>query len=231
MKQTLLLLNSITNAMSSASDLPLALRQALIGQLLGDAYADKSSPTSNTRISWSFGTAFQDYALFMHSLYMDYCAKGVYPVNVKAKKDGRSYCNYRLKTASVAVFNDYYAMFYRLNSATGKFEKQVPEAIMELMNPITLAHLIMGDGNFDSERNRVRIYTNSFSYEDCLRLAQSITSMGIQTSVMFDKSGKKGSQYILTIGAMQLDLLRSTVTPHMCSSMLYRIGSKPNLSL
>jgi len=64
------------------------------------------------------------------------------------------------------------------------------------MTPITLAHLIMGDGNYDSTRNRVRIYTNAFSYEDNLRIAAAVTEkLGISTSVMHDRK----DQYILTI--------------------------------
>ncbi len=34
----------------------------------------------------------------------------------------------------------------------------------------------MGDGNYDRGRNRVRIFTNSFSHEDCVRLAAAITT-------------------------------------------------------
>lgn len=209
-----------TMSARNAPDLPIELRQALIGQLLGDAYADKSSPTSNTRISWSFGTDFQQYAEYMYNLFADYCNKGVNAVNVSA--GGKTY--YRLKTTTLAIFNMYYNMFYSRNPVSGKLEKRVPADVNNLMNPITLAHLIMGDGNFDSGRNRVRIFTNSFSYDDCVRLAESITQMGIRTAVLQDKVTKKGPQYILTIGALQLDLLRSTVSSHMHSSMLYRIG-------
>jgi hypothetical protein len=83
----------------------------------------------------------------------------------------------------------------------------------------------MGDGNYDEGRNRVRIYTNSYSHTDCILLASSITAMGIITQVMTDKVDSKGNaRYILTIGASQLDTLRKCVVPHMECSMLYRIG-------
>jgi hypothetical protein len=42
------------------------------------------------------------------------------------------------------------------------------------MDPIVLAYLIMGDGNFDKGRNRVRIYTNSFIKQEVEELALSI---------------------------------------------------------
>lgn len=93
------------------------------------------------------------------------------------------------------------------------------------MNPIVLAHLIMGDGNYHITHNRVRIFTNSFTYNDCVRLAESITNMGITTRVLFDRVGKDGNkQYILSIDSPFLNTLQTTVGPYMHSSMLYRIG-------
>lgn len=93
---------------------------------------------------------------------------------------------------------------------------------MDLMDPIVLAYLIQGDGNFDKGRNRVRIYTNSYSKSDVESLALAInTKLNIYTGVLLDRKDK--DQWILTIGAKNLDLL-SPVTPHIQPSMLYRIG-------
>ena len=39
------------------------------------------------------------------------------------------------------------------------------------MDPTVLAYLIMTDGNFDKSRNRVRIYTNSYSKVEVTKLA------------------------------------------------------------
>ena len=47
-----------------------------------------------------------------------------------------------------------------------KNEKVVPKEIEHWFNAISLAHLIMGDGNFLKERNLIRIYTNSFIKND-----------------------------------------------------------------
>lgn len=95
------------------------------------------------------------------------------------------------------------------------------------MSPVVLAFLIMGDGNFDTSRNRVRIYTNSFTHSDCLLLAQAIEAKcDIKTSVMYDRK----DQYILTIGATQLPKLRALVLDHIHPKMNYRIGL-PNNSI
>lgn len=112
-------------------------------------------------------------------------------------------------------------MFYEFNEDLNKYVKIVPKNIGELMNPIVLAYLIMTDGNLDKGRNRVRIYTNSYSKEEVESLAKAINNnLGIYTGVLHDRN----NQWILTIGAKYLDLLINTASKHFHSSMQYRIG-------
>ena len=89
------------------------------------------------------------------------------------------------------------------------------------MNPIMLAYLIMSDGNYDKSRNRIRIYTNSFKKEEVQLLANAIEHVfNIYVGVLHDRK----DQWILTIGAKQLESLRNIVKPYIINSMLYRIG-------
>jgi hypothetical protein len=112
-----------------------------------------------------------------------------------------------------------------LDPVTGKYIKIVPLEINELMSPITLAHLIMTDGGYHKKHNMVRIFTYNFTLNHCNRLAQSITDLGITTKVVYDRKGKDGKdQYVLKIGALQLEALRKMVIPHMEKSMYYRVG-------
>ena len=56
------------------------------------------------------------------------------------------------------------------------------------MNPIVLAYLIMTDGNFDKSRNRIRIYTNSYSKLEVEKLAKSIElKLDIYVGVLHDR--------------------------------------------
>ncbi|RYE27631.1 MAG: hypothetical protein EOP45_00300 [Sphingobacteriaceae bacterium] len=218
-------MNMMNNKHSSLSQLTTPMLHAAVGQLLADAHADKSSATSNTRLSWSFGSGYEQYAEFIATLFSNYCKKGVYSVNVVAKKGGDSYTNYRLKTATLPVFNALYDMFYVLDPITNKRVKIVPLNIDDFMSAVTLAHLIMGDGGYNKSMNIVRIYTYNFTLEDCNRLSLSISNLGIFTEVKYDRLGKNGDkQYILKIDTSQLVLLRSLVLPHMDASMHYRVG-------
>ena len=59
------------------------LRKIIIGQILGDAHIEKIM--TNCRMSFSFGTAFQEYANWIYTLFTPFCTNPVYSVLVKAK--------------------------------------------------------------------------------------------------------------------------------------------------
>jgi len=199
--------------------LPIELNSILIGIMLSDGGLYRSSPSANTRFEMSFGEKYKELAFHIGDLFKDYMSNPVKSLEVKGKN--KVYNNYRFKTKTLKIFNSYHDMFYKLNPDTNKYIKIVPENIIDLMNPIVLAYLIQGDGNFDQSRNRVRIYTNSYSKIEVENLAKSIkTKLNIYTAVLLDRK----DQYILTIGAKNLNLLRNMVTPHFHSSMLYRLG-------
>lgn len=199
--------------------LPENLHFVLIGIMLGDGFIYRSSLTSNSRFEMSFGSDYEQFAESIGKLFKDFMKKPVRVIEIRGKH--KNYINFRLKTISLPVFNQYFDMFYKFNIEKGKFVKIIPQNISDSMNPVVLAYLIMTDGNFDKSRNRVRIYTNSYSKEDVDRLANVIKNkLGIYAGILFDRK----DQWIITIGAKQLSLLRDLVSPHFESSMLYRIG-------
>lgn len=213
MKNTRINLNNKGAAFSST------LHSILIGITLGDGSLYRNSPTGNARLEMSFGQNYKNFANYIGELFNEYMSNPVKSVLIKGKN--KEYLNFRLKTRSLPVFSYYYDLFYVYNSELEKYIKIVPTNIGELMDPIVLAFLIMTDGNFDKARNRVRIYTNSFTKEEVEKLALSIkNNLGIYAAVLYDRN----NQYIITIGAKNLDLLRQTVSSHFHKDMLYRIG-------
>lgn len=204
---------------NNTSILPLQLHSILIGIMLSVGSLYKSSPNANVRFEMSFGEKYQEFAFYVGELFKEYMNNPVKSVEVKGVK--KIYTNYRLKTKTLSIFNSYHDMFYLLNPETIKYTKIVPKNIVDLMDPIVLAYLIQGDGNFDKGRNRVRIYTNSYLKSDVENLALAInTKLNIYTAPLLDRK----DQCILTIGAKNLDLLRKTVIPHFHPSMNYRVG-------
>jgi hypothetical protein len=199
--------------------LPEDLHSELVGLLLSDGGIYRTSKTSNCRYEMSFGTRYRQFAESIGNLLKDYMKNPVKEVQVKGAN--KVYTNYRLKTMTLPIFNIYHEIFYVYNDLTNKYVKIVPDLILDLMNPIVLAYLIMGDGNYDTLRNRVRIYTNSFSKEDVVKLQKAINqNLGIVVGVLHDRK----DQWILTIGAKQIPKLQQLVSPYFEPSMLYRIN-------
>jgi len=211
--------NDVTRDYAELNKITLPLNSILIGILLGDGGLYRSSEKANVRFEMSFGQYYKEYAESIGLLLSDYMSNPVKEIEIKGKE--KTYTNYRLKTKTLPVFNKYFEMFYSLDPESKKYIKRVPSNINDLMDPIVLAYLIMSDGNFDNSRKRVRIYTNSFSKLEVQNLALSINeNLNIYTGVLHDRK----DQWILTIGAKYLDLLRDTVKTHFHPSLLYRIG-------
>ena len=218
MKNTTIKYNSLNNN-NNISVLPDELNSILIGTLLSDGGLYRSSPTANVRFEMSLGENSKEFAFHMADLLKEFMNNPVKSIEIKGVN--KVYTNYRLNTKTLSVFNQYYEMFYKFNLEKNKFVKIVPENIIDLMNPIVLAYLIQGDGNFDKGRNRVRIYTNSFTKLEVQNLAEAIkTRLNIYTGVLHDRK----DQWILTIGANNLEVLRKIVLPYFHPTMYYRLG-------
>lgn len=207
---------------STPSKLPQYLHEVLIGYVLGDGgifYAGK--PNSSPRFEFSIGQARLAFAQPIADLFRVYASNTLKTVQVQAVKGGALLTSYRFKTRSLPVFTYYRELFYKVNLDTGRSIKIVPKNILELLTPVSLAYLIMSDGNYDTQRNRVRIYTNSFTKPDVETLAKAILDkFGIYTAVMVDKP----NQFIMTIGANELPKLQALISEHMHPTMKYRIG-------
>jgi hypothetical protein len=157
--------------------------------MLGDGSLYRSSPTSNVRFEINFGQNYEEFALEIGELFKEYMSNPVKALEIKGKT--KSYINYRLKTKSLPVFVKYFDIFYEFNEDLGKYIKIVPKNIDNLMNPIVLAYLIMTDGNFDKGRNRVRIYTNSYTKKEVNILASVINSkFNIYAGVLHDRNNQ-----------------------------------------
>ena len=88
-------------------------------------------------------------------------------------------------------------------------------------NAVSLAHLIMGDGNYLKERNIIRIYTNSYIQSDVISLSNIMKeNLSINSKVIHDRN----NQYIIVIEKDNIDLIRKIILPYIHPSMLYKLG-------
>jgi LAGLIDADG DNA endonuclease family len=175
--------------LKNITTLPNFLDKFVIGIMLGDGGIYRTSKTSNSRFEMSLGTRYKEFAESLGILFKEYMTTPVKIVEVKGKN--KVYINYRLKTISLPIFYKYHDMFYIFNNETNKYKKIIPKNISELLDPVVLAYLIMKDGNYDKSRNRVRIYTNSYTKEEVQNLANAInTNLNIYAGVLHDRKNQ-----------------------------------------
>ena len=96
--------------------------------------------------------------------------------------------------------------------------KVIPKNIYDLLTPVALAHLVMGDGS--KERHGLLICTDSYYIEDVVRL---INVLIIKYRIECTIKVRNQDKYRIYIREGSMPLLRQIIKPYMCSSMLYKI--------
>ena len=99
--------------------------------------------------------------------------------------------------------------------------KEIPLNIYELLTPVALAHLIMGDGQ--TSCHGLVLSTNSYSIQDVVRLMNVLMIIYRLKCNIRKFWLNKNSKYLIYIRHGYMPLLRTIVKPYMHSSMLYQL--------
>ena len=97
--------------------------------------------------------------------------------------------------------------------------KIIPYNIFELLTPVALAHMIMGDGQVASRG--LRLCTDSYSVQDVVKLMNVLIIKYRLSCTLHMLEGWPR----IYISAKSMGTLASIVKPHMIKSMYYKIGS------
>jgi LAGLIDADG DNA endonuclease family len=204
--------------------LPQYLKDTLVGLLLSDGGLQRSTYTSNVRLSVSMSVISYPYIFHLYNLFEPYIDIDLKIIDIKNSNKvdyNKNYSTVRFKTISIPQFIYYYNIFYKKNIIFNKWEKIIPLELKYNFNAVSLAHLIMGDGNYLKERNIIRIYTNSYIKNDVMLLSNIMKeNLFINSRVIHDRN----NQYIIIIEKDNIDFLRKTILPYMHPSMLYKLG-------
>jgi hypothetical protein len=85
------------------------------------------------------------------------------PAVIERKKDKKTNIVYKsiyFKTLKFPCLNKFHALFYNNNI------KRIPLNIKDLLSPIGLAHIIMGDGYFDKDKQTIFLCTENYSLNE-----------------------------------------------------------------
>jgi hypothetical protein len=103
--------------------------------------------------------------------------------------------------------------------------KIIPDNIYELLTPIALAHVIMGDGNALSDG--LTICTNSYTIQDVVRLMNVlIIRYKLECILRYYKRSNQKIEYMIYIRHSSMALLLTIVKSYMHPSMLYKLENR-----
>ena len=191
--------------------LPKFQYSVIIGLILSDASLGYSHRSINVKLTLQQSLSHSQYLWFVFSLLSHYCPS--LPALVPGIRNGKQFFGLHFFTRALPCFTELHNLFY-INGV-----KIVPHNIFELLSPIALAHMIMGDGV--ARIHGLQLCTDSYSLQDTLKLLNVLT-IRYQLNVSLHK--KRAGQYRLYISSKSMPLLLSIVSPYMHSSMLYKIG-------
>lgn len=185
-------------------------KSILLGIILGDGYLLKKDHGS-AKIEFSHSSKQKDYLDWtINSLgslaYHGFTAKSGYGSTI-----------YR---ASTRYSFDIYNTFVNFNKPSG----EIPEEVIQMMNPISLAYWYMDDGSLSSysdQEDRANFSTNSFNYGSQLILQESLRSQGIDSVLQTDN--RHDDQYFIRLNADSSDMLFSIICPYIPPSMQYKL--------
>lgn len=208
------------------TNFPSYLKSVLIGLLLSDGSLERSSNTSYPRLNIIMSLKNYSYILHLFNLFEPYVNSPIHIIDITKNNETDNlniYRTARFKTVSLPQLVKYYNFFYKENIVLNKWIKVVPKELMQDFDYISLAHLIMGDGNYLKERGIIRIYTNSFSKSHVNLLSNTIyENLGIINKVVHDRK----DQYVIHIEKRSLELTKDLVLQYMHPSMYYKLGLK-----
>jgi hypothetical protein len=193
--------------------LPPFQHAVIIGLILSDgslAFASKTN--KNARLGLEQSASHLEYLLFIFTILSHYCAS--YPVHRIRYRTVKANYSVLFYTRSLPCLTEIHSLFYKNGN------KLIPDNIYELLTPVTLAHLIQGDGS--RSRHGLVLCTDSYSIEDIVRLMNVlIIRYRLNCTLRFHTE----TQPRIYIREGSMSLLRTIVIPYMHTSMLYKISA------
>lgn len=187
----------------------------IIGLLLSDGWLTLSSEKSlNARLGFKQSLNQSIYVYFVFNLLSHYCSSA--PCLTSSVRNGKINYGVQIFTRSLPCFTELHSLFYIQKI------KVIPVNIYDLLTPVALAHLIMGDG--EARQSGLVLCTNSFSVQDVVRLMNVlIVRYGLDCILRLKKQNNK-IEYLIYIRQGSMPLLRSLVAPYFHPSMYYKIN-------
>ena len=206
----------ITKQESNMLKLPFYQKSIIMGLLLSDGWLTMSKKQSkNARLGFKQSLDHSTYVWFVFNQLSHYCSS--VPYFVSSGRTGKIHYALGFFTRALPCFTEVYCLFY-VNKV-----KIIPGDIYNILTPVTLAHLIMGDGS--AQRHGLIICTDSYKLVDVVSL-MNVLMIRYRLDCTIRVHNK--NQPRIYINQSSMALLVKIVSPYMHYSMLYKLSSSLN---
>ena len=213
--------------------LPNILKDAIIGDLLGDGhlrFTHKGSdglPKPNANAHFAMTLKSKEYATYLwKEIYNNICTST--PLRPWPNPNtGKIPSQYAFNSRSLRSLTILHNEWYVLNKETKKFIKIVPLNINELLSPIGLAHWVMGDGFWSNHDKTIFICTDNFTLAEVDLLIQVLKDkFNLLATKTHRIKANKGICWRIRISrkSENLSKLISIVKPYFIPSMYYKLN-------
>ena len=188
---------------------------------LTNAFLERVKPNHNTRLRIDHTYPVQEaYVLSLYALFSPLIAmEPVISVRKPDQRTGKVYKSMYFRTLNFSCLNKYHDLFYKNKT------KVVPLNIHELLTPRGLAHWIMGDGLFISDKAVVVLCTESFTKKELEVLIAALDEkFGIQATLNKRISNTGTVGWRIRVSKKSMDKLTTLVSPFFIPELLYKLG-------
>jgi LAGLIDADG DNA endonuclease family. len=189
------------------------LIEIIIGLMLGDLFAEKRNPNSNTRLQFKQSIKNKEYIEHLYSLFKDYCHSEPKVTSSVDNRPGKKELNISIKfwTQSLPCFNQFRELFY--DDLGHKF---IPLNLENLITAKSLAYWAMDDGY--KTTNGFYFCTESYALEDNHKLSQILKNrFNLDCGVHKHTNGHR-----LYVFSSSKDILLELVKPYLIEHFYYK---------
>lgn len=204
----------LTKQESNMIKIPPYQFSVIIGLLLSDGWLIVPGvDRRNARLGFSQSFSRSAYVWFVFDILSFYCNHC--PSLRKRSRSSIPFYSFEFHSRVLSCFTELHSLFYPQGV------KVVPDNIYDLLTPVALAHLIMGDGAVS--RHGLILCTNSYSVLDVVKLINVLMiRYNLECSIHLKRQNKK-IEYMIYIKEGSMSQLKSIVSPYMHKSMLYKL--------
>jgi len=193
------------------------LDQVIVGNLLGDAWMDRSPRALNTRLRYEQASPKHDDRFFLvYKYYVFLCSSNARVRDRYDKRSDRQYFMNFFSTRSLPYLTEFYNMFYILTD-TGRYRKIVPANIELYITFVVLSFWIMDDGHWNWG---LVLNTQGFTVPDVVRLSDAInTSLNLKSYMRMEAGAP-----VIYITLADVKKITPQLVQHMHPSTYYKLG-------